>query len=95
MQTLDRWREDAQSRRPRPRASLDCGRPVRSVLHGNNGATLKATTVLAMLQWLGVKPSHSHPRASDDSPYAEALFRTTKYRPEFQDRGFTDLNAAH
>jgi len=27
------------------------------VLHGDNGATLKATTVLAMLHWLGIKPS--------------------------------------
>lgn len=29
------------------------------VLHGDNGSTLKATSVLAMLHWLGVKPSHS------------------------------------
>ena len=29
------------------------------VLHGDNGATLKATTVLAMLHWLGVKPPYS------------------------------------
>jgi putative transposase len=28
------------------------------VLHGDNGSTLKATTVLAMLNWLGVKPSY-------------------------------------
>jgi hypothetical protein len=27
------------------------------VLHGDNGATLKATTVLTMLHWLGIKPS--------------------------------------
>lgn len=32
-------------------------------LHGDNGATLKAMTVLAMLHWLGVKPSYSRPRA--------------------------------
>ncbi len=32
-------------------------RAERPVLHGDNGATLKATTVLAMLWWLGVKPS--------------------------------------
>ncbi|MGF6605942.1 hypothetical protein OKW45_000842 [Paraburkholderia sp. WSM4175] len=30
---------------------------AKAVLHGDNGATLKATTVLAMLHWLGVKPS--------------------------------------
>ena len=43
------------------------------VLHGDNGATLKATTVLAMLYWLGVKPSYSRPRVSDDNAFAEAL----------------------
>ncbi len=50
------------------------------VLHGNNGSTLKATNVLAMLNWLGVKPSYSRPRVSDDNAYAESLFRTAKYR---------------
>lgn len=35
--------------------------PRRPVLHGDNGATLKATTVLAMLHWLGMKPSYSRP----------------------------------
>jgi putative transposase len=64
------------------------------VLHGDNGATLKATTVLAMLHWLGVKPSYSRPRVSDDNAYAESLFRTAKYRPEFPAKGFIDLHAA-
>ena len=67
---------------------------AKPVLHGDNGATLKATTVLAMLNWLGVKPSYSRPRVSDDNAYAEALFRTAKYRPEFPARGFADLDQA-
>ena len=29
------------------------------VLHGDKGATLKATTVLAMTHWLGMKASYS------------------------------------
>ena len=62
-------------------------KPVRPVLHGDNGATLKATTVLAMLHWLGIEPSYSRPRVSDDNAFAEALFRTAKYRPEFHSRG--------
>lgn len=37
---------------------------AKPVLHGDNGATLKTTTVLAMLHWLGVKPSYSRPRVS-------------------------------
>jgi putative transposase len=68
--------------------------PVKPVLHGDNGATLKGTTVLAMLYWLGIEPSYSRPRVSDDNPYAEALFRTAKYRPEFPVKGFAELNAA-
>jgi transposase InsO family protein len=40
--------------------------PQKPVLHGDNGATIKATTVLAMLHWLGIKPSYSRPRVSDD-----------------------------
>ena len=71
-------------------AALD----AKPVLHGDNGATLKATTVLAMLHWLGVKPSYSRPRVSDDNAYAEALFRTAKYRPEFPVEGFADLEQA-
>lgn len=64
------------------------------ILHGDNGATLKATTVLGMLQWLGVKPSYSRPRVSDDNAFVESLFRTVKYRPEFPRGGFADLQAA-
>ena len=67
---------------------------TKPVLHGDNGSTLKATTVLAMLNWLGVKPSYSRPRVSDDNAYAESLFRTAKYRPEFPTKGFADLDQA-
>jgi len=68
--------------------------PDKPVLHGDNGATLKATTVLAMLHWLGIKPSYSRPRVSDDNAYAESLFRTAKYRPEFPAKGFANLDEA-
>ena len=68
--------------------------PTRPVLHGDNGATLKATTVLAMLHWLGIMPSYSRPRVSDDNAFVEALFRTAKYRPVFPQKGFPDLAPA-
>ena len=70
------------------------GATDKPVLHGDNGSTLKATTVLAMLNWLGIEPSYSRPRVSNDNAYAESLFRTAKYRPEFPASGFTDLQAA-
>ena len=47
-----------------------------------------------MLNWLGVKPSYSRPRVSDDNAYAESLFRTAKYRPEFPAKGFATLDEA-
>lgn len=67
---------------------------AKPVLHGDNGATFKATTVLAMLYWLGIKPSYSRPRVSDDNAYVESLFRTAKYRPEFPTKGFENLESA-
>lgn len=56
------------------------------VLHGDNGASLKATTVLAMLHWLGIAPSYSRPRVSDDNAFVESLFRTAKYRHGYPQR---------
>jgi len=70
------------------------GALAKPVLHGDNGSTLKATTVLAMLHWLGIAPSYSRPRVSNDNPYAESLFRIAKYRPEFPARGFATLEEA-
>jgi len=69
-------------------------RSKRPVLHGDNGATIKSTTVIAMLHWLGIKPSYSRPRVSDDNAFAENLFRTAKYRPEFPTKGFKTLDDA-
>ena len=69
-------------------------KPQRPVLHGDNGSTLKATTVLAMLNWLGIRPSYSRPRVSDDNAFVEALFKTAKYRPEFPAGGVASLDEA-
>jgi transposase InsO family protein len=69
-------------------------RAHRPVLHGDNGPSVKGTTVLAMLHWLGIAPSHSRPRVSDDNAFAEALFRTAKYRPDFPAAGFAGLAEA-
>jgi len=68
--------------------------PQKPVLHGDNGATMKATTVLAMMNWLGLKASYSRPRVSDDNAFIEALFRTAKYRPQYPATGFANLEDA-
>ena len=55
---------------------------VKPVLHRDNGATLKALTVLATLYRLGVTPLYARPRVSDDNAWAGSLFRTAKYCQE-------------
>jgi putative transposase len=56
------------------------------VLHGDNGANLKATTVLAMLAWLGIRPSYSRPRVGDDNPFIEACSAPPNTAPSFRPR---------
>ncbi len=63
-------------------------------LHSDNGSPMKGATLLATLQQLGVVPSFSRPRVSDDNPFSEALFRTAKYRPEYPNGPFASLVAA-
>ena len=64
------------------------------VLHADNGAPMKSATLLATLQFLGVAPSYSRPRVSDDNAYVESLFRTCKYRPNYPAQGFAMIDAA-
>jgi len=68
------------------------GRPL--VLHSDNGAAMKGAVMLATLYELGVSPSFSRPRVSNDNAYAEALFRTAKYCPLWPERPFDTLQEA-
>ena len=63
-------------------------------LHADNGGPMRASTLLAKLEALGVAASFSRPRTSDDNPFSEALFRTLKYRPEFPAAPFESIDAA-
>lgn len=63
-------------------------------LHSDNGSPMKGATMIATLQELGVIPSFSRPSVSNDNPYSESIFRTLKYRPEYPEKAFFDLNAA-
>lgn len=64
------------------------------VLHSDNGGPMKGATMLATLQKLGVVPSFSRPRVSDDNPFSESLFKTLKYRPEYPSKPFESIQAA-
>lgn len=64
------------------------------VLHSDNGSPMKGATLLETLYSLGITPSRSRPRVSNDNPYAESVFRTCKYRPEYPADGFADRASA-
>lgn len=62
-------------------------------LHSDNGKPMKGATMLATLQWLGVIPSFSRPRVSNDNPYSESLFKTLKYNVGYP-KVFTSIEMA-
>jgi putative transposase len=67
---------------------------VRGVhLHSDNGNPMKGTTILVLFFALGILPSYSRPRVSNDNPFSESLFKTLKYRPGYPKR-FRDTDQA-
>jgi transposase InsO family protein len=67
---------------------------ARLVVHADNGGPMKAATLLATLQRLGVVTSFSRPNVSDDNPFSEALFGTMKGRPGFPRKPFETIEQA-
>lgn len=64
------------------------------VLHSDNGSPMKGATMLETRYVLGIVPSNSRPRVSNDNSYAESIFKTLKYRPNYQPKGFGSLTEA-
>jgi transposase InsO family protein len=64
-----------------------------TVLHSDNGAPMRSTTLAAKLAELGIERSFSRPRVSNDNAYAESLFRTMKYHQSYPLCRFRDLLA--
>ncbi len=52
-------------------------------LHSDNGNPMKAGTMLATLYKLGIVPSFSRPRISNDNAYIESFFKTLKYMKSY------------
>jgi len=65
-----------------------------SVLHSDNGAPMKAQTMLAMMEKLNVTPSYSRPHVSNDNPFSEAAFKTLKYVPMYPEKPFETIDDA-
>lgn len=64
------------------------------VLHSDNGSPMKSYTLQSKLIDLGITPSHSRPRVSNDNAYSESLFRTLKYCPQWPSQSFASLDEA-
>jgi putative transposase len=67
--------------------------PGQLTLHADRGAAMVSHTLAQLLAELGVSKSHSRPYTSNDNPFSEAQFKTTKYRPDYPDRFASEADA--
>ena len=57
--------------------------PMSLCVHSDRGAPMTSYRLTQMFEQLGVAPSYSRPRVSDDNPHIESQFKTLKYQPDF------------
>jgi putative transposase len=55
-------------------------------IHADRGAAMTSKCVSQLLVDLGVARTHSRPHVSNDNPFSEAQFKTTKYHPDTPER---------
>ncbi|MCL1484228.1 MAG: IS3 family transposase [Marinobacter sp.] len=55
-------------------------------IHQDRGSPMIAHSYLDLLGERGVTGSHSRPRVSNDNPFSESQFKTTKYQPDYPGR---------
>jgi putative transposase len=60
--------------------------PDQLTIHADRGSSMTSNQVAELLNFLGIKRSHSRPHVSNDNPYSEAQFKTLKYCPGFPER---------
>lgn len=63
-------------------------------LHSDNGNPMKAGTMIMTLYKLGIIPSYSRPRVSNDNPFIESFFRSLKYMKSYP-KYFESINKAN
>ncbi|WP_405680371.1 transposase [Streptomyces sp. NBC_01238] len=59
---------------------------VPQTVHADRGTSMTSKKVSQLLIDLGVTRSHSRPKVSNDNPYSEAQFKTTKYMSDYPER---------
>lgn len=64
------------------------------IIHADNGAPQRSSTLRVKLDELGLRTSYSRPRVSNDNAHAESIFRTVKYRHDFPVDGFNSIDDA-
>jgi putative transposase len=55
-------------------------------IHTDRGAAMTSRPLALLYEDLGIRASHSRPSVSNDNPFSEAQFKTSKYRPDYPDR---------
>lgn len=60
--------------------------PGQLTVHSDRGAAMQSKPVVALLSQLDVLKTNSRPHVSNDNPFSESQFKTTKYHPEFPKR---------
>ena len=60
--------------------------PGALTVHADRGSAMRSKEVAQLLVDLGVEKSHSRPHVSNDNPFSEAQFKTTKYHPSTPER---------
>jgi transposase InsO family protein len=60
--------------------------PSQLVSHSDRGGPMTAKSTALLYADLGITPSYSRPRVSNDNPYSESNFKTLKYRPGSPER---------
>lgn len=56
---------------------------IRDAVHADSGPAMRSTVLKDLLAELDVTQTHNRPRVSNDNPFSESEFRTTKYRPNY------------
>ncbi|HEY5555495.1 integrase core domain-containing protein [Acetobacterium sp.] len=64
------------------------------VLPSDNGSPMKGATLLETLYQLEITGSRNRTLVSNDNAYAESIFRTCKYCPNYPYKGFLDISEA-
>ena len=60
--------------------------PHQLTIHSDRGGPMKAQPVAQLYASLGIMPSLSRPSVSNDNPFSESQFKTTKYHWSYPDR---------